>query len=174
MLKTLLPLFVSFVIASVIPCEGCADNSSEEALLVLNSFYKNTDNFRTIDSTLLSHELRALIDTVQRDENFEAEKIVRSKFPTDKPLMIEGNIFTSLYEGHDAWRIDTLRFDGKRLVATVICSHSSFNKVPEWTDKVVLVNENGWKVDNVLLQHSRGPFASSKEILFHFIHSRNN
>ncbi|MEG0852210.1 MAG: hypothetical protein RSH24_20225, partial [Flavobacterium sp.] len=74
---------------------SCTTNSSKEISSVVDTFYKNYNtDFRTAERTLLTQDLSNLIDKAIAKEIFEAEKIKKSNFPSDKPLMIEGDIFT--------------------------------------------------------------------------------
>lgn len=73
------------------------------------------------------------------------------------PPMLEGDIFSSLFEGATAWKIGACQGDGKTArcpVALTYAPAGQGGKVPKpanWNDTVLLVNTpQGWKVDDVL------------------------
>lgn len=67
-------------------------------------FYKKYKaNYREADTLLLSKSMVALLQKAQAKEKADMVKVANSNFVTDKPLMIEGDIFTSVYEGQNAF-----------------------------------------------------------------------
>ncbi len=71
-----------------------------------------------------------------------------SEFPDEKPMLIEGDIFTSLYEGQDRARVEQVEFNDGHALARVAFENTAYDIA--WTDRVALVDENGWKIDNVI------------------------
>ena len=68
----------------------------------------------------------------------------------DSPPLIEGDIFSSLFEGPTAWKVVACNGDNKTARCNVSLTHQDAGQKPvSWTDTLVLANENGWKVDDV-------------------------
>jgi hypothetical protein len=151
---------------------GCTTHSNKEIRMVIGNFYKNhKGDFRTVDKTLLTQDLSSLIDKAIAREMCEAENMIKSDFPSDKPLMIEGDIFTSLYEGHDSYKIRGIKMNGNKATAIVEFSNTSY---PEpWNDEVLLVKEKGWKIDNVIFKAQMVDMESTKEVLLELINNNN-
>ena len=71
-----------------------------------------------------------------------------SKAPTDKPLLIEGEIFASLYEGYTGFKVLATEVVKDTALLSVEFTNQSYQQV--WTDKVRLIAVAGsWKLDNV-------------------------
>ena len=73
----------------------------------------------------------------------------------DSPPLIEGDIFSSLFEGPTAWKVGACQGDTKTARCTVSLSYAppagSRAKPANWADTFLLVNTpQGWKVDDVV------------------------
>jgi hypothetical protein len=87
-----------------------------------------------------------------------AQARLTAKVKNAVPPMLEGDIFSSLFEGATAWEVGACQATGKTarcLVALTYSPPSTPNaKTPKpanWNDMVVLVNTpQGWKVDDVI------------------------
>ncbi len=117
---------------------------------------------------MLSTELSVLLDKTIAKEKASADELKALK-STDKPDLIEGDIFTSLYESYTSYRVGKSKVDGHKATVSV----RFFNKLYDnttWKDAVELVSEKGvWKIDDV---HYRGKAAagkSTKEVLLRFL-----
>lgn len=69
--------------------------------------------------------------------------------------MLEGDIFTALFDGASAWKIGPCQNDGAHARCPVALSYAPppgrKEKPAAWTDTVVLANmPGGWKVDDVV------------------------
>ena len=74
-----------------------------------------------------------------------------SDFPTDKPMMIEGDVFTSLYEGQDSVSIEEILMEGQVAHVKVMFQNTAYNH--KWSDQIILIKENNtWKIDNVVYE----------------------
>ena len=83
---------------------SCKKSSPET---IIEDFYKKQIliyDFRKADSTYLSPEISQLIQEVVLKEKQSADKL-KSINSTDKPDMIEGDLFTSSYEGAKSFKI---------------------------------------------------------------------
>jgi hypothetical protein len=109
-------------------------------------------------SGLLSTRLIALIEAARaRQARFQRER------PDEKPPFVEGDLFSSLFEGPTGFAPGAVRLDGDRARVTVHFSHRDESKrshVTRWTDDAWLVRERGqWRIDDVEY-HGGWPFAA--------------
>jgi hypothetical protein len=87
-----------------------------------------------------------------------AQARLTAKVKNAVPPMLEGDIFSSLFEGASAWKVGTCQGDAKTARCPVALSYvvaPTPGKKPEkpanWNDTVLLVNTiQGWKVDDVI------------------------
>lgn len=74
------------------------------------------------------------------------------------PPMLEGDIFSSLFEGATAWKVGACQADAKTarcpVALTYVPPQTANAKVPKpasWNDTILLANTpQGWKVDDVI------------------------
>ena len=74
------------------------------------------------------------------------------------PSMLEGDIFSSLFEGATSWKVGSCQADAKTARCTVALSYvppptqnAKAPKPANWTDTLVLARTaQGWKVDDVV------------------------
>lgn len=115
----------------------------------------------------LSPELLKLCVLVKAAEQQSAELT-----PTgEKPAIVEGEIFASLYEGYQDVKIIDLKKDGESCIATVEFSHAYDASSPKeiWQDHLVLTLYKGeWKLDNVLYREGRNYPKDLKTYLRNF------
>jgi hypothetical protein len=150
---------------------SCSNNAKTEIENTLKTFYKtHRTDYRTADKSLLSKKLSELIDKATEREKAEAEKIKNSDNTTDKPMMIEGDIFTSVYEGQDSFTIGEVTINGDQATAKVNFKNSQDNV--SWQDEVVLINEDGWKIDNVVYKQSVSSLKNTQEVLLDLINAQ--
>jgi hypothetical protein len=72
-------------------------------------------------------------------------------YPTDKPMMIEGDVFTSLYEGQDSVSIEEISLQGQIANVKVMFQNTAYKH--SWSDQIILIKENHkWKIDNVVYE----------------------
>lgn len=86
-----------------------------------------------------------------------AQRRLTAKMKNVVPPMLEGDIFSSLFEGATGWKVGACPNDGKTArcsVALTYAPSAAGSKQPKpasWTDTVVLTNTpQGWKVDDIL------------------------
>ena len=87
-----------------------------------------------------------------------AQARLSAKVKNAVPPMLEGDIFSSLFEGASAWKVGTCQGDAKTVRCPVVLTHvtaPSPGQKPEkpvsWNDTLLLVNTpQGWKVDDVI------------------------
>jgi hypothetical protein len=131
---------------------GCGHNQEAEIKNAVLGFFSGYDgNFRKADPTMLSDGLKDLISKAVEKEIYEAKKMKESDFPTDKPMMIEGDVFTSLYEGQDSVSIEEISLQGQVAHVKVMFQNTDYNH--SWSDQIILIKENNkWKIDNVIYE----------------------
>ena len=81
------------------------------------------------------------------------QQAYKAKYPTDKPPMIDGDIFSSLFEGATSGTVDTVEETGDTAAVRVkyVYSDPSTGKViQQWPDRFLLVRAGGsWLIDDV-------------------------
>jgi hypothetical protein len=86
---------------------------------------------------------KALADAASAENRFSAKV-------KDSPPLIEGDIFSSLFEGPTAWKLGACVGDARAAHCGVTLTHQDPGQKPAvWIDTLVLVNEGGWRVDNI-------------------------
>ena len=92
-------------------------------------------------------------------EAARAQARLTAKVKNAVPPMLEGDIFSSLFEGATAWKVGACQPNGKVARCTVALSYTPppplAGRKPEkpanWTDTVMLtMTPQGWKVDDVV------------------------
>jgi hypothetical protein len=103
---------------------------------------------------LITPELRDLFGVALREQ-----KRCEDKFPDDKPPWIEGDIFSSSFEGFTSYKAAASRPRGQGRQVTVSFVYAEGKTRVKWTDALVLKNEGGrWLVDDLI---HRAHFAFS-------------
>lgn len=127
---------------------ACGQRPTVAVEAALESFYARRGTHRDVDPTRLSRALAELLARAIAAEDADRARVKASAFPDDKPMLIEGDVFTSLYEGANRLDLRDLRVDGTRARATVAFENTDYDIA--WTDEVLLVDEDGWKIDDVV------------------------
>lgn len=158
---------------------SCVNSDDIEVRKTFESFnysYQQEKNYRKIPEQLLSNNLIYYIDLAKEKEKQSAENIKQSNFPTDKPEIIEGDVFSSLYEGFNEYKIlnSTIKNDTIRLHLKLI--NTEFKPIVIWDDECILVKQNGkWKVENFIFGKldSNTGYRSTQNIFKSFLHFEN-
>jgi hypothetical protein len=80
--------------------------------------------------------------------NAEARFMAKNK---DSPPLIEGDIFSSLFEGPTQWKAGACSGDAMTARCSVALTRQDQGQKPvNWTDTLVLSNQGGWKVDDIV------------------------
>lgn len=104
-------------------------------------------NFRQTDTLALSVPLREAVGAAVAIEEKSRAAVQASEFPADKPQLLEGEIFSGLYEGFTGFAVGDAEVTGGR--ATVDVHFTNSHYATGWTDRVQLVDQDGWKIDDV-------------------------
>jgi hypothetical protein len=93
----------------------------------------------------------------QLSDSAQAQARLTAKVKNAVPPMLEGDIFSSLFEGASAWKVGACQTTAKTASCGVALSYAppsttgSKAKPANWNDTVLLVNTpQGWKVDDVV------------------------
>jgi|GEM_PF-1825030 len=98
------------------------------------------------DSNWLSTGLCTQMEAVRQIRQWDEERIRLSPFPTDKPLMVDGNVWVSLIEGFSDYTVHSVSISGDTARAIMELTYA---ETEHWNDTVILIRQRGWKVDNV-------------------------
>lgn len=98
----------------------------------------------------LSPALNAALDEARDWQQQEIERMAREA-PDDKPPMIEGDFFSSLFEGAHSAEVESARSEGARSVVTLTRSYQEDgSEAIQWTDRAVMIEVDGrWLLDDV-------------------------
>lgn len=96
---------------------------------------------------LLSSRLNMLLK-----DGADAEERYAKATKGDVPPLIEGDVFTSLFEGATAFRVGECSGDETARLCPVALSYRPRGEAPtRWVDRVALLREaGGWRVDDVI------------------------
>ena len=131
-------------------------DSKAEITNAINSFYTNgikETNAYSKDSPLLSAKLKSLMAEVSSITEEDAKRIKSSANPTDKGLVFEGPLFNGS-EGGVSVTVLNVTTKENTAIADVEFEYTNDVKTKS-KERVALVNENGWKIDNVFFHESQ-------------------
>jgi len=140
-----------FLIAISLMMGACSQKPAESPADVVQKIFSAPNPFRNekLDSALFTKDLYLLITQSKQTEQKSRETIRMSKAPTDKPLLIEGEVFASVYEGYSSFKVLNTELVKDTALLSVEFANQSYQQV--WTDKVRLIAVGGsWKLDNVI------------------------
>jgi hypothetical protein len=171
--KRLVMFLLIFVCAAPIQAQEQASALEEGAVRdAVLAFYQASqggtkgETNQEISARLISEELHALLRLVQAVGRRSVREIKASDSPTDKPIMIEGFLFTWLYEGYDKLvSIENIRKERSMYLADVNLLYNGAQPPLAWTDTAVIVLEDGrWKVDDVLYDPRHSKSSVKREL----------
>jgi len=142
---------VLFPITILLMMGACSQKPAQSPADVIQKIFSAPNPFRNekLDSSLFSKDLYQLITQSKDTEQKSRETIRMSKAPTDKPLLIEGEVFASVYEGYSSFKVLNSELVKDTALLSVEFSNQSYQQV--WTDQVRLIFVGGsWKLDNVI------------------------
>jgi hypothetical protein len=157
-----------FLIASVCLVAACRPPAPPATPAeVVHGFYVSyTGDFRGADPAALAAGLRGAIASAVSIEERSRVAVAGSDFPSDKPQLIEGEIFSGLYEGFTGYQVGEGQTNGAAATVDVQFTNSHYSV--GWTDRVQLVNENGWKIDDVRYLDKKAGALGLRDVLRDF------
>ncbi len=161
-------VFFGLLLAGVL-VSGC-DRSGPAPTDVVADFYQNyRGDYRLAEKAYLSETLAQDLGAAKAHEKVSAAEMKASAAPTDKPDILEGEIFCGLYEGYTGFAIAGVRSELGKTIVSVGFTNSAYHT--NWVDEVVLVDQGGWKVDDVLYGVRHTPGFGLREVLRNFTNS---
>ncbi|MHC1725961.1 MAG: hypothetical protein AB9866_08155 [Syntrophobacteraceae bacterium] len=95
---------------------------------------------------MLSEDIRAMFDAAQREQ----DRFVKES-PDEKPPWIEGDLFSSLFEGATSFRLGSATLHCGRGEVEIHLTYREGRDTVRWTDTLVLTRaKDGWRVWDIL------------------------
>lgn len=135
-------------ITIITACTNSIKNQKQEIEKTINILYSKELNYRNIDTTLISNTLITLFEKAKQKEQTSIETIKNSDYPTDKPEIIEGDIFSSFFEGTTQVKIKDIVIADHQARIIVEFSNSYYNEI--WDEEILMIKTTSWKLDNVI------------------------
>jgi hypothetical protein len=144
------------------------ENPQEGPGHIVSRVYANPNPLRSVgaDTSLLSENLSVLVARALEVEKLDRDRVLRSDHPTDKPLLLEGELFAGLYEGYTSFALGRVRESGDTLTAPMNFHNRHYGMV--WTDTLILVRKNGWKLHDVRYGRGAGLQETLRDFINHF------
>ena len=136
------------------------------AAMAKEFFSSYRGDFRQADRRLLSGALASALQSASEGEKESAARVKASEFPNDKPLILEGEIFAGLYEGFTGYEVSGESLSDGQAVVQVRFRNDNYNV--SWMDDVVLVDEDGWKIDDVRYTQKLTGLLGLRDVLLEF------
>ncbi|ATL75917.1 hypothetical protein CJF12_19940 [Chryseobacterium piperi] len=129
-----------------------------------------------IETNLFSSDLKEILEKSIYNSKTDIKKVKSSNYPTDKPLLLEGAVFSSLYEGYTSYNIKSIDIISNRAKVTVDFEYDKVSPKIIWTDTIHLINtDHQWKIDNISFNNSISNSSDLKSSLNAFIsYAENN
>ncbi|MGE8536325.1 MAG: hypothetical protein ACN6OJ_17180 [Chryseobacterium sp.] len=142
---------------------SCKKNEVQSALSQDTVIHEKVNEFYTqygksneaiynqpIPDSLFSPGLKKVLDEAIHASKADIEKVKKSDHPDEKPLIFEGAIFSSHYEGFTGYKIKSVKIQDKTAEVLIAFEYNSSIPKETWMDTVHLINtEKGWRIDNV-------------------------
>jgi hypothetical protein len=165
------PVFTRLLIASLILfcaswLSGCRKPSPSPADTVASFYEAYRGDYRQADTAQLSRGLADALRSAAKHEKISAAATKAGPFPTDKPDILEGDVFSGLYEGYTGFKIGRVVNDRGRATVEVNFTNSGYHT--NWVDEVVLIDQSGWKIDDVSYGGSPRQSFGLREVLREF------
>jgi hypothetical protein len=147
-------------------CQTGPDGITSPKAAVRGFYGPYEGDFRQAETARLSQSLSTEVERAKANEVESTAQTKAGPNPTDKPRILEGEIFAGLNEGYTHYRMGPARVIGDRASVAVTFTNKGYKT--RWTDDVKLVNENGWKIDNVLFTGGWTSQTSTRDALRQF------
>jgi hypothetical protein len=159
------------VILFLSPSVSSVNTDNEKVIVqqVVDTFYKNyKGDYSVADKNLIARPTVEKINLAVTHEIKDAKRL-KELNSTDKPDLLEGDVFSGLNEGYTSFLIGEITFSGENAVARVHFVNANINNY-SWYSDVVLVKENlNWKIYNVIYFKDKKESGSLLKTLFFFL-----
>lgn len=159
-----------FLLLLTILFTACGKRQHHEIISTIDSFYTRSaaGDYRLANKSLLTPELAGMIEAATSKQAASAAAL-KAAGSTDKPHMIEGDIFTSVLEGSTEHKVLSVIVNGSTAEATVQFQHTQYDNM-QWSDRVQLQQINGaWKINDVFYALGKGAGKSTRDVLTQFL-----
>jgi hypothetical protein len=115
------PGLLAFSAASLVALTACqhAPEGITSPKAAVRSFYNSYEgDFRKAETARMSQSLAAEVEKAKANEVESAAQTKAGPNPTDKPNILEGEIFAGLYEGYTSYKMGPARVLGDRASGT--------------------------------------------------------
>ncbi len=157
-------------------CTNKSESADREIVEKVNKLYKiygesnEAIYAQPIQEDLFSPNLEATLTKVIAISKDDIEKVKKSDHPDEKPLILEGAIFSSLYEGYSSYKISSVTRAKNTVNVSVNFENDKAIPNMKWTDTVNFINiENQWRIDNIIFDKAMGTSKNLKNSLKTFI-----
>ncbi|BAP31814.1 uncharacterized protein CHSO_2777 [Chryseobacterium sp. StRB126] len=171
-------LYASFIFCFIACSKTTPPPSTEKKLItekvnqLYNQYGKSNEAVyhQPISKDLFSPELKNILETAINASKADIEKVKNSDHPDEKPLIFEGAIFSSLYEGYTGYTIKSITVHNKTAEALILFEYNMASPKVSWTDRIQLIDsDKGWKIDNIIFDKKINHSKDLKKSLIDFI-----
>lgn len=159
------------ILMSVIACNQKNntenENNEKEKIInsLLNKMYYAYSHEALNDTLIFSKEVVELNNQCDSISIVDAKRIANSNNPTDKPILREGSLVSSLYEGVTDFKINEIKTVNGKTEVTVTLSNKHYPTLEQWNEKIILIAQNGLKIDDIYFDED----MTLKKSLINFI-----
>lgn len=151
-------ILITILALLLAPLQPAAAQGSPSATQAANRFYRTYLKLKILGLPNSEH-MKALTPLITEDLNdlFEAARKTQAQFikdhPDEKPPWADGDLFTSLFEGAQSFRLGRPTANGDRVEVPVHLAYHQGGSTTRWSDVIVLVRDkNRWLVSDILLK----------------------
>lgn len=165
-------LFTITFFSSVIILSSCQNDKNYEITKQIEVLYSKNKSTQEIlnDSNLWTASRLFQFRQIELLSEQDKERISKSSMPTDKPILLEGSIFTSLYDGFTSYKIQEYKVENDTAYVIVSLSYAQEGAQAEnWIDTVVFIKEKQWRIDNIQFDKNVSNYKSLSESLIRFV-----
>jgi hypothetical protein len=144
-----------FLIVALMAANVVAQNSAKATATEFYQTYLELNVRGLPDATthvrLVSFLDPSLTGLIEKARSRQTEFI--KQHPDEKPPWIEGDLFSSLFEGAQSFVVGATRVKGARTEVDVRLSHKEGSSLVSWTDTLVLTKtKSGWRISNIVFK----------------------
>ena len=151
-------IIITLLVLLLAPLQPAAAQASPSARQAANRFYRTYLKLKILGLPN-SEQMKALTPLITADLNdlFETARKTQAKFiqdhPDEKPPWADGDLFTSLFEGAQSFRLGRPTANGDRAEVPVHLTYHQGGSTTRWSDVIVLVRDKKrWLVSDILLK----------------------